>query len=257
MSLYVDIEKKLGDFTLRAKFETESGVLGILGASGCGKSMTLKCIAGVEKPDRGIIRWDDIVFFDSERKINMKVQERRVGLLFQNYALFPNMTVLQNLRTALRARHLPAEEEKKEAGDMMRRFWLEGLEDLKPGQLSGGQQQRTALARILLSRPRILMLDEPFSALDEYLRWTLELELQELIRHLTDRSFSCRTAVMRSTGSVTGCALWITGKHRSLFRLKRFLRIRIPGPPHCFPAARIIPDAEKQESIRWKQQTGE
>lgn len=182
MSLYVDIKKDLGGFVLETKFEAKEGVTGILGASGCGKSMTLRCIAGIMKPDEGRIELDGTVFFDSEKKINLKPQQRRVGLLFQNYALFPNMTVQQNLMTGL----LPYEKDRKKAEQdiraMMEKFYLTGLEKHKPSQLSGGQQQRVALARIFLSRPRILMLDEPFSALDGFLRWNLEMELSEVLR---------------------------------------------------------------------------
>lgn len=97
MALYVDIEKKCGDFLLKSKVYRTKEVLGLLGASGCGKSMTLKCIAGIEKPDKGVIRLDDKVFFDSEKRIHLPVQKRRVGYLFQDYALFPNMTVLKNI----------------------------------------------------------------------------------------------------------------------------------------------------------------
>lgn len=169
MSLYVDIEKNCGDFCLKVKLEAEKEVLGLLGASGCGKSMTLKCIAGIEKPDRGIIRLDDKVFFDAKRHINLPVQKRRVGYLFQDYALFPNMTVLQNI--------LCGAGEKEKALEYVRRFYLEGLENLYPMQLSGGQKQRTAMARMLSGEPEILMLDEPFSALDNYLKTQLEREL--------------------------------------------------------------------------------
>jgi molybdate transport system ATP-binding protein len=182
MSLYVDIKKDLGGFVLQTKFEAAEGVTGILGASGCGKSMTLRCIAGIMKPDEGRIELDGTVFFDSELKINLKPQQRRVGLLFQNYALFPNMTVRQNLMTGL----IPYEKNKKKAAeairDIMSKFRLTGLEEHKPSQLSGGQQQRVALARIFLSRPRMLMLDEPFSALDGYLRWKIEMELSDVLR---------------------------------------------------------------------------
>ena len=97
MSLVVDIRKKLGSFILQASFETQGGILGLLGASGCGKSMTLKCIAGIEKPDRGHIELDGTVLFDAKKGINLAPQQRRVGYLFQNYALFPNMTVRQNI----------------------------------------------------------------------------------------------------------------------------------------------------------------
>ena len=182
MALEVDIQKKLGDFTLRAAFRAEQGVTGILGASGCGKSMTLRCIAGIVRPDEGRIELDGTVFFDSEKKINRKPQERQVGLLFQNYALFPNMTVRQNLMTGLKARERDREKAAALVQEMAERFSLTGLEGHRPCQLSGGQQQRAALARILLSRPRLLMLDEPFSALDGYLRWNLELELAEVLQ---------------------------------------------------------------------------
>lgn len=182
MALYVDIKKDFGEFILRTKFRTEGGVMGILGASGCGKSMTLRCIAGIEKPDEGRIELDGTVFFDSDKKINLKPQERHVGLLFQNYALFPNMTVQQNLMTGLRACEKDKKKARALAEQMMRRFYLTGLEKHKPSQLSGGQQQRVALARILLSRPCMLMLDEPFSALDDFLRWNLELELSQVLK---------------------------------------------------------------------------
>ncbi len=182
MALHVDIRKDLGDFTLQARFETGAGVTGILGASGCGKSMTLGCIAGVIKPDAGRIELDSMVLFDSERGINQSPQKRQVGLLFQNYALFPNMTVRQNLMTGLRAREKDRRRAKQQINEMMERFRLTGLEKHRPCQLSGGQQQRAALARILLSRPRLLMLDEPFSALDGYLRWNLELELSDVLK---------------------------------------------------------------------------
>lgn len=182
MGLYVDIRKDFGGFVLQTKFEADGGVMGILGASGCGKSMTLRCIAGIVKPDEGRIELDGTVFFDSGKKINLKPQERRVGLLFQNYALFPNMTVRQNLMMGLKPYEKDRKRAKEAVEQMIRKFYLTGLEKHKPSELSGGQQQRVALARILLSKPRMLMLDEPFSALDEFLRWNLELELSEVLK---------------------------------------------------------------------------
>lgn len=182
MSLYVDIRKKLGDFRLETQFEAAEGVTGILGASGCGKSMTLRCIAGIVKPDEGYIELDGRVLFDSKKNINLRPQDRHVGLLFQNYALFPNMTVRQNLMTGLKAEKTEKKEAEKRIQEMLEKFELKGLEKHKPAELSGGQQQRVALARIFLSSPRVLMLDEPFSALDGYLRWNLEQELLETLK---------------------------------------------------------------------------
>ena len=178
MALSVDIEKTLGDFHLRVKFEAENRVLALLGASGCGKSMTLKCIAGIERPDRGVITLDGTTLFDSGRGVNLPPQRRRVGYLFQQYALFPSMTVEQNIAAGVRDRRR-AREETAEAIAAMR---LEGLERKRPHQLSGGQQQRVALARILVNRPEVLLLDEPFSALDSHLRFQLEQELRGAIR---------------------------------------------------------------------------
>ena len=180
MSLLVDIEKRLGDFRLTARFETQGGVLGLLGASGCGKSLTLKCIAGIEKPDRGRIVLDGETLFDSDKKIDLPPQKRRVGYLFQNYALFPNMTVRQNILCGLYGEKDKAKRETA-LREAVHLFRLDGLEGHRPHQLSGGQQQRAALARILVSRPQVLLLDEPFSALDSHLREKLQLELRTLL----------------------------------------------------------------------------
>ena len=179
MSLIVDIEKKLGSFTLRSKFETDKGTMALLGASGCGKSVTLKCIAGIMTPDRGRIVLDGETLFDSDRRIDLTPQQRRVGYLFQQYALFPNMTVAQNIQCGIRTGSRA--EKQQRAAEQLRRFRLEGLEKKYPAQLSGGQQQRVALARILASEPRAILLDEPFSALDSFLKWNLELELSDLL----------------------------------------------------------------------------
>ncbi len=179
MSLIVDIEKKLGSFTLRSKFETDKGTMALLGASGCGKSVTLKCIAGIMTPDKGRIVLDGETLFDSEKRIDLTPQQRRVGYLFQQYALFPNMTVAQNIQCGIRTGSRV--EKQQHAAEQLRRFQLEGLEKKYPAQLSGGQQQRVALARILASEPRAILLDEPFSALDSFLKWNLELELSDLL----------------------------------------------------------------------------
>ena len=179
MSLIVDIEKKLGSFILRAKFETGHGTMALLGASGCGKSVTLKCIAGIMTPDRGRIVLDGITLFDSDQHIDLTPQQRQVGYLFQQYALFPNMTVAQNIQCGIRTGSRT--EKQQLTARQLRRFRLEGLERKYPSQLSGGQQQRVALARILASEPKAILLDEPFTALDSFLKWNLELELSDLL----------------------------------------------------------------------------
>ncbi|NLN14093.1 MAG: ATP-binding cassette domain-containing protein [Tissierellia bacterium] len=189
MGLTVDIKKKFKGFTLDVSFSTKGGYLGILGPSGSGKSMTLKCIAGVETPDEGRIVLNGKVLFDSENKINLKPQERNIGYLFQNYALFPHMTVEENIGLGLRypkgatfSARAKKEKEERVRG-MIKLFCLQGLEDKYPNQLSGGQQQRVALARAIIYKPHILMLDEPFSALDAHLKDNLQLELVKLLKH--------------------------------------------------------------------------
>lgn len=178
MALSVNIEKRFEDFRLKVSFEAENEILAILGASGCGKSMTLKCIAGIEKPDKGSIILDGVTLFDSEKKIDLPPQKRKVGYLFQQYALFPNMTVEQNIGCGVREKSKRDEVVKS----IIQAMNLTGMEKKKPHQLSGGQQQRVALARILVNEPEVLLLDEPFSALDSHLRFQIEREVQELMK---------------------------------------------------------------------------
>ena len=183
MSLQVDVHKSFGPtFALDVSFEVEAAdeTLALLGPSGCGKSMTLKCIAGIVTPDEGRIVLNGRVLFDSEAGINLRPQERRVGYLFQNYALFPNMTVEQNIAVGVLGKG--KEERAQTVARQVAAFRLDGLQKKRPAQLSGGQQQRVALARIMASEPELLLLDEPFSALDGYLRWQLELELTDTLR---------------------------------------------------------------------------
>ena len=212
MSLEVNIEKKLDGFTLRAAFTAGNTSTALLGASGCGKSMTLRCIAGIVKPDRGRIVLDGRVLFDSVQHIDLPPQQRGVGLLFQNYALFPNMTVEQNILCGLKAEKDHAAR-RAACAEMLRAMRLEPFAKRYPVQLSGGQQQRTALARILVGKPRILMLDEPFSALDSYLREEVEGEVGSLlanfagtallVTHNRDEAYRlCKEMIVLNEGQV-------------------------------------------------------
>lgn len=177
--LYVNIEKRLDRYTLKANFKCEKDTLALFGASGAGKSMTLKCIAGIEKPDRGVIQLNDRVLFDSNKRINLPPQKRHVGYLFQDYALFPDMTVSGNILSAMRK--LPKAERERKLSDLIKRFQLNGLEKRRPELLSGGEKQRVALARIFASSPEVLLLDEPFSSLDTLLKLQLIPYIREII----------------------------------------------------------------------------
>lgn len=179
MGISIDVKKKMGDFCLDMQFQSESSHIGILGASGCGKSMTLKSIAGIETPDEGEIVINDMVVYCSSQKINIKPQKRNIGYLFQNYALFPTMTVAKNIGIGLKG---TKPENQKRVDEMIRTFQLEGLEERLPGELSGGQQQRVALARIMAYKPDVILLDEPFSALDMFLKDRLQQELMEMLK---------------------------------------------------------------------------
>ena len=174
----VKVRKRYDDFSLDVSFETGSKRIGILGPSGCGKSMTLKSIAGLIRPDEGRIIHNGRVLFDSKRGVDIKTGRRKMGYLFQDYALFPNMSVKGNIEAGFRGAG-----RKADAGseDILKRFGLWDIRDHKPHELSGGQQQRTALVRMLVTDPDLLLLDEPFSAMDTYLREGLRLELIRIL----------------------------------------------------------------------------
>lgn len=174
--LEVQIYKKLAEFDLDVSFQVNDNILGLMGASGSGKSMTLKCIAGIETPDQGRIVLNDRVLFDSEKKINVPIQKRNVGYMFQSYALFPNMNVYENISVGLRARKV--KDVDIVVQKVMQQFRIFELASRYPKQLSGGQRQRVALARLIAYEPDVLLLDEPFSALDEDLKKDLLQELK-------------------------------------------------------------------------------
>lgn len=174
--LEVQIYKKLAELDLDISFQVNDNILGLMGASGSGKSMTLKCIAGIETPDQGRIVLNNRVLFDSEKKINVPIQKRNVGYMFQSYALFPNMNVYENISVGLRARKV--KDVDIVVQKVMQQFRIFELASRYPKQLSGGQRQRVALARLIAYEPDVLLLDEPFSALDEDLKKDLLQELK-------------------------------------------------------------------------------
>ena len=165
---------------MTAQFDTDRTMLALLGASGSGKSVCLRCIAGLIRPDRGRIVLNGRVLFDSEAGVDLRPQQRRVGYLFQSSALFPHQTALENVEIGLH--RLPRRERKPAALRLLTCLHAADTAEKYPAQLSGGERQRVALARILGSEPELLLLDEPFSALDDYLKWRLELELADTLR---------------------------------------------------------------------------
>lgn len=176
--LAIDIKKWLPEFRLEASFQLDREIMAILGPSGCGKTMTLKCIAGLVKPDAGGIALDEQCWFDSRQRINLPAQERRVGFVFQNYALFPHMSVYDNVAFGLRG--MPSGEIRERVNRTLDKLGIIKLAGRFPTRLSGGQQQRVALARALAGEPEVLLLDEPFSALDNIVKRRLEDELLRL-----------------------------------------------------------------------------
>ena len=178
--LSVSLYKKIDQFILDTHFEIKKGITGIIGPSGCGKSLTLQSIAGLQKPDLGKITLNDRLLYEDSAGVNIKTRHRHVGYVFQNYALFPHLTVKQNIAFGLKGMEKETIDQKvSEMIDIVR---LTGYEDSYPSQLSGGQQQRVALARTLVTEPALLLLDEPFSALDYHVKDILEQELLAIIK---------------------------------------------------------------------------
>lgn len=180
-NLLVNIQKSLPNYTLITSFTADNYPLGLLGASGAGKSMILRCIAGLEKPNKGCIVLNGRVLFDEQKQINLPVRDRHIGFVFQNYALFPHLNVAQNIAFGLQ--HLSPLERNRRVNELITLMHLQGLQTRHPKNLSGGQQQRVALARALAMQPEVLLLDEPFSALDTHLRSQLEKQLIAIVNN--------------------------------------------------------------------------
>src|ERR1700675_1001835 len=211
MPLEVAIEKQVSDFRLAVEFTADGAPLGLLGPSGAGKSMTLRAIAGLETPDSGRIVLHGRVLFDSTRRINVPARERRIGFLFQNYALFPHLTVADNISFGLH--RVPGPERARRVARQLAAANLDDLANRYPASLSGGEQQRVALGRALAVDPEALLLDEPFSALDTHLRSALERQLREtldgyqgstlFVSHNLEEAYRvCRELVVLTRGGV-------------------------------------------------------
>ncbi len=218
MALEVFVKRQLKGFSLDVAFQATGGILGILGPSGSGKSMTLRSIAGIDPVAEGRIAQDGRVLLDTGKGVNLRPRERKVGYLFQSGALFPHMTVAQNLEAAM------DKGAKQSLRVMLERFQIAELEKRYPAQLSGGQAQRVALARCLAMEPSTLLLDEPFAALDAELREQMQWELLDLLKgfpgqtvlvtHNQEEAYRlCQRLVLFSKGRCVA-----RGETRSLFQ---------------------------------------
>lgn len=232
--LLVDIEKQLSSFSLDTTFTAKQETLGILGGSGSGKSMTLRCIAGVETPTSGRIALNGQTLFDSEKGINLPSHQRKVSLVFQNYALFPHMTVAQNIAFGLQK--LPKKMRSERINQQLALVQLQSMGDRYPHQLSGGQQQRVALARALATEPEALLLDEPFSALDTHLRSQMERQLVETL------------------STYPGVTLFVTHNLEEAYRVCEKLMVMSGGKPIAFDTKHRI--FERPQTVRVAQLTG-
>jgi molybdate transport system permease protein len=248
--LQARFEKHYAGFRLRIAFATKGGPLGLLGASGSGKSLTLRSIAGLEIPDAGRIVLNERVLFDSESRLCLRPAARRIGLVFQDYALFPHLTARENIAFGLD--RLAADERRKRIARWAQVLQIERLLERYPGALSSGQKQRVALARALVTEPEALLLDEPFSALDPHLRRHLEEQLKAILRHYDgvtifvthdrDEAYRfCQDLVVLSAGEVAAA-----GPKQSVFARPQSLPVaRLTG---CKNFASV--HAASQDSIR-------
>lgn len=177
MSVDLHIKKNFGRFKLNIEYRGESRRIGILGASGSGKSLMLKSIAGIETPNYGFVNIDGRVLFDSRNKVDIAPQKRKTGYMFQSLALFENMSVEKNIKAGIK------KDADVKAREIMEDFGLSELADRLPSQLSQGQRQRTALARIIASEPEVILLDEPFSSLDSYMRDEMQTNLINTLKY--------------------------------------------------------------------------
>lgn len=179
----VRLRKKMPEFTLEVDFEWGNGILVLFGPSGAGKTTLLDCVAGLQRPDEGLVELGGRVLYDSEQGINLPPQERGIGYVFQSYALFPHLTVKDNVMYGLKRKCKCGDRRYRlSVFEVLEALRVTHLQDRYPGQLSGGEQQRVALARALMAEPDLLLLDEPWCALDEETRAAVREEVVGLQR---------------------------------------------------------------------------
>jgi molybdate transport system ATP-binding protein/molybdate transport system permease protein len=254
VALEVQVAKKLPEFKLEVSFKAGNVPLSILGASGAGKSMLLRCIAGLERPDSGRIVLNDRALFDSGKDIHVPARDRRVGILFQHYALFPHRTLGDNVGFGLR--HLPALERRQRVAVLLERLHIAGLEHRYPREVSGGEQQRAALARALAIEPEALLLDEPLSALDTHLRSQMEAQLQEtfagyarptlLVTHNIEEAYRLgEQLLVLARGRVAAC-----GPKDEIFRNPQTLEVAQLTGCKNFSQVRWV-DQNSVEALDW------
>ncbi len=243
-ALEIDLEKRLERFTLRVRLCAGRGAVGILGASGAGKSMTLRLIAGVAEPDAGRIALNGRVLFDSTSGKNVRCASRRIGIVFQDYALFPHMTVAENVGFGLS--ELTELERRQVVARHLQRMHITELAERTPGEISGGQRQRVAIARCMAMEPDALLLDEPFAALDPHLRRQTEEQLRDtlavyqgavlFVTHDMEEAFRfCSELVVLDAGQVIA-----SGPRQELFERPRTVAAaRLTGCKNIVAARRI------------------
>ncbi len=255
MPLEIQITKRLAEFTLNVSITAGDSPLGILGPSGAGKTMLLRCIAGLERPDRGRIVLDGRTLLDTEHGVDVPSRDRRVGMVIQHYALFPHKTIAENVAFGLH--HLAPSERTQRVDELLERTRIAELGKRYPRQVSGGEQQRAALARALSIEPSALLLDEPLSALDTHLRSQLEAQLQEvflvyrrptlLVTHNVEEAYRLgRELLVLSRGQIAA-----SGPREDVFRHPPSLEVaRLTG---CKNFSRAQPISEDTvQAIDWR-----
>jgi len=241
--LEFDIDKTLENFNLHVTFRSGEGAVGLLGASGAGKSMTLRILAGIAQPDRGRIALNNRVLFDSASRQNVPAAKRRIGVVFQDYALFPHMTVAENIGFGLSA--LPEQERRNRVDRQLQLMHIAELAERYPKEISGGQRQRVAIARSMAIEPDALLLDEPFAALDPHLRRQTEEQLRAtladyngaviFVTHDMEEAFRfCNDLMVLDRGRVIACG----PKHDLFERPRTVVAARLTGCKNIAPARR-------------------